>query len=206
MTSNKSIKLKKLSSRISKGETPKEIETEFSDVFKYRFIKCENIIDSKVVSEPVFTISEDTYNHMKRSQLKENDILFVIAGSIGKVAIMNAEMLPANTNQAVCFIRLFDNNQINVNFIKYFLKSNYIKNVIALNAVQSAQINISMEDLGNIKVPYVDNKTMIETVNKIEKVENQLNKIIEYRKKIIEKLEEYKKSLIYEVVTGKKEV
>ena len=31
-------------------------------------------------------------------------------------------------------------------------------------------------------------------------------KIIEYRKQIINKLEEYKKSLIYEVITGKKEV
>lgn len=33
-----------------------------------------------------------------------------------------------------------------------------------------------------------------------------IDKVITYRKQIIEKLEEYKKSLIYEVVTGKKEV
>ena len=73
-------------------------------------------------------------------------------------------MLPANTNQAVCFIRLKDKSETNVNFIRYFLKSNYIKDVISLNAVQSAQPNISMEDLGCIKVPIVDEKTKIDTL------------------------------------------
>ena len=34
----------------------------------------------------------------------------------------------------------------------------------------------------------------------------QLDKVIKYRMQIIEKLEEYKKSLIYEAVTGKIEV
>ena len=35
---------------------------------------------------------------------------------------------------------------------------------------------------------------------------NKINKNIENRQKIIEKMSTYKKSLIYEVVTGKKEV
>ena len=34
----------------------------------------------------------------------------------------------------------------------------------------------------------------------------KLDQVINYRKQIIEKLEEYKKSLIYEYVTGKREV
>ena len=35
---------------------------------------------------------------------------------------------------------------------------------------------------------------------------NKIAQVIDYRKQIIEKLEEYKKSLIYECVTGKREV
>ena len=35
---------------------------------------------------------------------------------------------------------------------------------------------------------------------------NMKDNLIEYRKQIIEKLEEYKRSLIYECVTGKREV
>lgn len=207
LKNNQSIKLKKITEKISKGETPKDIQSDFSDTYSYRFIKCENIIDDIIVEDPVFTIDEDTYEHMKRSQLQENDILFVIAGAtIGKVATMPHELLPANTNQAVCFIRLINKDKTNVNFVKYFLKSNFIKDVIALNAVQSAQPNISMEDLGSIKVPFVNSDVMNKTVNEILNMENKINKVIEYRKKIIETLDDYKKSLIYEAVTGKKEV
>lgn len=207
LNNNRSIKLKRVTTKISKGETPKEIEKEFSEKYKYRFIKCENLVDDSVITEPLFTINEETYNHMKRSQLELNDILFVIAGAtIGKVAIVNSNVLPANTNQAVSFIRLIDNSDINVNFVKYFLKSNFIKDVIALNSVQSAQPNISMEDLGNINIPCVDSIVKEEVVKKIVDLEKYINIIINYRKQIIEKLEEYKKSLIYECVTGKREV
>ena len=45
-----------------------------------------------------------------------------------------------------------------------------------------------------------------EIVNRLDRICVKLDKIIEYRKQIIEKLEEYKKCLIYECVTGKKEV
>ena len=43
-------------------------------------------------------------------------------------------------------------------------------------------------------------------VKEIDNKFDKLNKSIDYRKQIIEKLEEYKKSLIYECVTGKREV
>ena len=43
-------------------------------------------------------------------------------------------------------------------------------------------------------------------VNYLDKQCAGLEEIIEYRKQIIEKLEEYKRSLIYECVTGKREV
>ena len=43
-------------------------------------------------------------------------------------------------------------------------------------------------------------------VNYLDKQCSRLDEVIEYRKQIIEKLEEYKKSLIYECVTGKREV
>lgn len=202
-----SIKIKKMCSKISKGETPKDMLTEFNDEYCYRFLKCENLVNREVLPVPLFTISSTTYNNMKRSQLEVNDILFVIAGAtIGKTAILTEDMLPSNTNQAISFIRLNDKCDINVKYVEHFLNTRFIDDVILLNSVQSAQPNISMEDLGNIKIPIVgiEEKEMI--VNNIDNITKKLNRVIDYRKNIIEKLEEYKKSLIYEVVTGKIEV
>ena len=60
--------------------------------------------------------------------------------------------------------------------------------------------------LNDIKIPFIDERLQNKIVSEIEKVEKEVDLIIEYRKQIIEKLEEYKKSLIYEAVTGKIEV
>ena len=55
-----------------------------------------------------------------------------------------------------------------------------------------------------IPLPKLEEQQQI--CNYLDKHISLINEVIEHRKKIIEKLEEYRKSLIYECVTGKKEV
>ncbi len=50
---------------------------------------------------------------LKRSQLKEGDILISIAGVLGRIGLVNQNSLPANINQALAIIRL--NNQSCIN-------------------------------------------------------------------------------------------
>ena len=63
-----------------------------------------------------------------------------------------------------------------------------------------------MRTLEKLKVLVPPLEEQEKIVNYIDDRFNKLNQIINYRKQIIEKLEEYKKSLIYECVTGKREV
>ena len=176
--------------------------------YTIRYIKSENIVDDKLIDKPEFYITNDVNEELKRSQLTDKDILFVIAGaSIGKVAIMEGDLLPANTNQAISFIRIKDEYLIYKKYLWYFLQSNIIKVVINLYSVQSAQPNLSMENLGNIKIPFPFYKNDINEIieyldNKCYEIENLIFK----KEKLISELESYKKSLIYDYVTGKKEV
>ena len=50
-------------------------------------------------------IDEETNALLKRSIIKANDIVFTIAGTLGRFAMIDNSMLPANTNQAVAIIR-----------------------------------------------------------------------------------------------------
>lgn len=62
-------------------------------------------------------------------------------------------------------------------------------------------------NFGNMKIVFCDNETdQNAIVNYLDDKCGELNKIIEDKRKQLETLEEYKKSLIYEYVTGKKEV
>jgi len=198
-------RIKHLSTIISKGTTPSTIGKEIQLSGKIRFIKAENIVDNEVVSEPENYIDDITNDLLKRSQLVENDILFVIAGAtLGKVAILNNKFLPANTNQAISFIRLKDINE--VKFVWYYLQSSIITRIIWLNAVQSAQPNLSMENLGNFYLPFPESDELPIIVNYIENECNNINSKARITKKLIEQLKEYKTALISEVATGKVKV
>lgn len=73
--------------------------------------------------------------------------------------------------------------------------------------IQSTIQNIGADKYSIMPVPIPTDKKNLNIINlKIKIITNKLDKVIEYRKQIIEKLEEYKKSLIYECVTGKREV
>ncbi len=198
-------RIKHLTSLISKGTTPTTIGREILDEGEIRFIKAENIVDNQIELKPEYYIDEETNQMLQRSQLKENDLLFVIAGAtIGKVSLVKSNHLPANTNQAVSFIRPHEKEFSD--FIYYWLRADNIQKIIWLKAVQSAQPNLSMEDLGNLYIPYpsiTEQHRIVECIaNKTQTIVNLLQQAY----KQIELLKEYRQSLISEAVTGKIDV
>lgn len=200
-------KLRSLCDVLSKGTTPKDIETQNDEFYCIRYLKSENIVSNQLNLNPTFFITAETNNSLERSKLNSGDILFVIAGaSIGKVAITTADFLPANTNQAVAFIRLSSSYQYATKYIWYFLQSDVVKQLIALSAVQSAQPNLSLEDLGAMRLPLTDQMGCLKITDYLDAKCAEIDKLIAKKEQLVKELESYKKSLIYEVVTGKREV
>ena len=108
--------------------------------------------------------------------------------------LCSADMYPMET----------DNNS---KFIVYMILSDYFHSQVALcteNRVKMPKIN--QNELSNIVVvlPSIDEQNSI--VSFLDAKCDAIDKTIMDRERAIEKLQEYKKSLIYEVVTGKKEV
>ena len=195
-------KVKHISLKISKGTTPSTEGRSILDEGKIRFIKAENIQDGLITDYPEHFIDEKTNEIIGRSKLQENDILFVIAGAtLGKVAIVSKNNLPANTNQAVSFIRPL--KRANPLYISIWLTSSLIKEIIWLQAVQSAQPNLSMEDLGNLPFLSPSENEQTAIVTHIETQSDKIDKAIKLQEQQIEKLKELKSTLIDSAVTGK---
>jgi len=195
-------RLKYLSETISKGTTPSTIGKNMSDLKEIRFIKAENIVNDFLSEQPEFYIDEETNQILLRSQLKENDLLFVIAGAtIGKIAIMQKELLPANTNQAISFIRL--KPEIEHKFVWYWLRSSRMNEIIWLNAVQSSQPNLSMESIGEFFIPLPPLSEQRELIIYLETKSKEIEVLISESEASIKLMEEYRASLINEAVTGK---
>jgi len=114
-------KLSNYCTSITKGTTP----TSYG--FKYLnqgipFIKVENVSNYRVNRNTINCyISSEANEFQKRSQLKENDVLFSIAGTIGKICLISKNDIPANTNQAFAIISGYSNN-ILPEYLMYYLE------------------------------------------------------------------------------------
>jgi type I restriction enzyme S subunit len=196
--------IKYLSTCISKGTTPTTIGAEFQDN-GIRFLKAENIDSGKVTSFPEFYIDENAHEILKRSALAASDVLVVIAGATtGKSAIMPSDILPANTNQAVSFIRLSDSRY--AKFVHLWLSTESIQQSIILNSVQSAQPNLSMEDLGNLPIVIPPAKEVRELTTRIYQMIQGCDQLIQEAMIAMDLLQERRSALISAAVTGKIDV
>ena len=179
-------KLNELTNIITKGTTPLDKVNEGT----INFIKIENIDSFSGNINITSKITEEEHNsYLKRSQLKENDLLFSIAGTLGRVTVVKSDVLPANTNQALAIIRLKDGD---INYIKTYLKGKTISNFIKRNPTIGAQPNLSLEQVGNFDID-MPNK---EEQRKLGNLFNSIDNLITLHQHKLEKLKNMKKSLL----------
>ena len=171
----KRVQLSEIVELITKGTTPTTLGYEFQDE-GVNFLKIEcfdengGFIESKIAH-----ISEECHKRLNRSQLKTGDILFSIAGAIGRVAIVTEEMLPANTNQALAIIRISD-EQIYLPYIKLILTSPMIIEQFERKKQGVAQLNLSLKDINEILIPLPSKDKQIELAELFDKVLGVISK------------------------------
>ena len=190
----KRVQLSEIVELITKGTTPTTLGYEFQDE-GVNFLKIEcfdengGFIESKIAH-----ISEECHKRLNRSQLKTGDILFSIAGAIGRVAIVTEEMLPANTNQALAIIRISD-EQIYLPYIKLILTSPMIIEQFERKKQGVAQLNLSLKDINEILIPLPSKDKQIELAELFDKVLGVISK----RNKELSALEKLIKARFVEV-------
>lgn len=164
---------------------------------KYPFIQTGDITASKkYITSYTQTLNE---RGLKVStSFPKDTICMSIAANIGDVAILSFD---------ACFpdsIVGIGSKKIDINYLYYALKN--MKERLLSVATISTQQNINVEILKGefIALPLVDEQKQIS--NYLDRKSEAVDRIVYQKKYLIDKLTEYKESLIYEVVTGKKEV
>ena len=155
------------------------------------------------LTDPVF-ISWEKYYESPEIMVKQNDILIVQRGStIGKVAIVDKNYGEVTINPSLVLI-----NKIHIDskYLLYALSARYIINYINLIGTTTAIHLISQKQINDLVVIVPPDSIQISVVKYLDEKCGKIDANILKKQKLIDKLQEYKKSLIYEVVTGKKEV
>ena len=97
--------------------------------------------------------------------------------------------------------------ELDEGYYKYLFKENgFISEMNSYTLTIRDGKNIAYADFANSYIPYPPLSMQKEISQRLDKLSEQIDRLIAIKQDKIEKLQEYKKSLIYEYVTGKKEV
>lgn len=177
-------------SLITKGTTPKEY-TENGDV---NFVRIDCIENGSINIPKCLKINEQIHNgELARSVLKENDLLCSIAGALGVVTVVTKDVLPANTNQALAILRLYESE--NVQYISKTLSSYIMEKYIRECKTVGAQPNLSLGQMRDLIIPY----PCSEEQQKIADCLSSLDEVIEKQKATLAAWEALKKGLLQQM-------
>ena len=149
-------------------------------------------------------INEREHNELiKRCNPQKGDLLVSKNGTIGvpKIVDWNREF---SIFVSLCLIKVKE--EISVEFLYYYFKSSLIWTEIAIGGKTGTITNLHLDKIREFKIPLPNKDEQQQIVNYLDKKCSAIDKLISNKEKVIDKLTEYKKSLIYECVTGKREV
>ena len=173
---------------------------EYTDDTEYYFINGNNLSTGFIeITEQTKTVSQKEYMLNKKDIHQDRTLLLSINGTIGNVAFYRNETVMLGKSAAYLnFI-----NGVNLEFIKWFLMSESFINYYELELSGSTINNLSLFSIGKTPLTYPSKNEQERIVDYINVETLRIDRAITLQQSQIEKLKEYKATLIDGAVTGK---
>lgn len=170
---------------ISGGATPTAKGDSYLEAGNDRaipFLRIQNIGENELIQENLNFINPDThYKYLKRSILKQDDILVTITGRVGTACVVE-KGFKGNINQHIVRFSIIDS--YDPYFISLFINSKIGKLLTNQFVTGGTRIALDYETLLNLKIPAIDlddQETIVQLYQNVRKIllniQNQCNKI-----------------------------
>ena len=188
--------------KITSGSTPDRNNPLFWGEGTVNWIKTGELQNNRLSCSEE-KVTEYALNNTSIKLYPKDTILMAMYGQ-GKTRGMTALLdVPCTTNQACAALSIFNKN-VDVLFLWKCLMGAY--DAIRDKAVGTGQPNLNIDLISKFVIPLPPYNEQVEIVAFIDEITPQIDSLIALKRAKIEELKEYKKSVIYEYVTGKKEV
>ena len=181
-----------------RGKTP---EKTHEGVFLVTAKNIKNgIIDYEISKEYVSASDYDEIMHRGIPQI--GDVLFTTEAPLGQVA--NVDRTDIALAQRI--IKFQTKDDLNPYYLKYWIMSTGFQQFLMSLSTGSTATGIKASKLFMLPLVKANIDEQARIVDFLDRKCKQVEEMINSKTRLIEKMKEYKKSLIYEVITGKKEV
>lgn len=152
-------------------------------------------------------ITEEFYQECCLKYIPEIDDVYMIksGATTGRVSIVTT-LEPKFTIWSPLAVMRCDKNKMVPKFLYYAVQSEQFQRQVALGWSFGTQQNLGMRTLEQLKLIIPTLSEQKDIANYLDMKIGDIEKAIKVKNEKIERLDEYKKSIIYEYVTGKKEV
>lgn len=176
---------------VEDGDTPCIRYGEIYTKYNLSFLKCATRTNKEIISS--------------KQYFTQGDILFAGTGELIEEIGKNVVYLGTDDCLAGGDIIILKHKQ-NARYLNYALNSECMQAQKSCNKAKLKVVHISAFEIGNIKIALPPLDEQQEIADYLDHKCAEIEQIIADKKSQIETLDGYKKSLIYEYVTGKKEV
>ena len=165
--------------------------------------------DRVSIKDNLIRFVDEDYLKYEHSKVTYGDFIFADTSEdydgVGNAVYNNKKDMPIYAGYHTIIVRI-NNNFHNKKYLAYLFNSAKWRKQLRECVTGIKVFSISQKMLKDtfVRIPSSDEQDKI--VNRLDKICNEIDQMIEIRQKYIEQLQEYKKSLIYEAVTGKIEV
>lgn len=140
-------------------------------------------------------------DEMQQFFVKSGDIIFPIVGSLGRAMVVNENMPIGIINQRLAKFRLSSNEIVYPFFMRLFGESDFFQTYIELMCRGSIIVNLTKMILHDMPVPIPPIKEQQQISDYLDPQCSEIDATAEDIQKEISLLEDYKKSLIYNVIS-----
>ena len=151
-------------------------------------------------------ISREFYDECSKKYVPQRDDIYMIksGATTGRVSVVDTDRIFTIWSPLAVF--RCNPDVVHFRFLYYFLQSSAYQRQVQFGWTYGTQQNIGMRTLERLKifVPPLDEQYAIADCLDAKCI--QIDRLISIKQAKIEELEQYKRSLIYEYVTGKREV
>lgn len=195
------IKLKRLSTAIGDGI---HSSPEYDDNGEYFFVNGNNIGEEFIeIKKDTNRLSSDERKKYPVEKINSQTIMIALNGATyGKTSLYRE--LPILLGKSAGYITL--KSDVDRKFVRYYFLSNPAKIMMALSLNGTTIQNLSLTTLNNFWVPFPNEDEQKQIADYLDEKCRNLDLIIKKKVEVLESQSSLKKSLIYEYVTGKKEV
>lgn len=171
----------------------------------YMFLSAFNIINSKLNFLETNFINSYRYEESPEIKLKIDDVLIVKDGAgIGKCACVEYLPQEATINGSIALISTCED--VKGKFLYYYFLTKVMQKYVDRLKDGMGVPHLFQRDIKEIRIPFPNIEEQQQIAKYLDKKVAEIDNLIAKKESLISEMEEYKKSLIYECVTGKKEV